>query len=128
MCDEQTFNELQNLDTPDMLDIFYESESEENDMNNKEFQTKLQKMYDENLGSTKRDKRTLNELCYVLRMDKENDYNISLVENGVWGVCIPSVRDFFIPVKDLAKKVVEVVLDDEDYGFDGICLTVHVEE
>lgn len=97
-------------------------------MNNKEFQTKLQKMYNENLGSTKRDKRTLNELCYVLRMDKENDYNVSLVENGVWGVCIPSVKDFFIPVKDLAKKVVEVVLDDEDYGFDGISLTVHVEE
>jgi hypothetical protein len=97
-------------------------------MNNNEFQLKLTSLYDEHLLPTKRKQRTFNELCYALRMDASvTDYNISTVENGIWS-CIPSVKETFIPVKCLSKRVVKVQMDEDDYGFDGICLTVYLED
>lgn len=98
-------------------------------MTNAEFQLKLQKMYNEHLTPTKRNKRTFNELCYVLRMDKEHDYNISIPpykdDNG-WGL-IPSVKECFIPTRDLVRNVKVVKLDNDEPDFDGICLTVELE-
>jgi hypothetical protein len=46
-------------------------------------------------------------------------------------MCIPSVKACFIPVKDLAMHVKEVEVDeceDDDFEYDGICLTVWLEE
>ena len=75
-------------------------------------------------------RKTFNELCYVLRMDKEHDYNISVqdpAEKNAW-TCIPSVKECFIPVKDLKKHVKSVDFDEEDYGCEEICMTVILEK
>ena len=95
-------------------------------MTNKEFQNKLQEMYGNYSMIAKRNTKTVNELLYVLRMDKENDYNVSIV-NGHSTMCIPSVKECFVPVRTLAKNVKEVEYDEEDYGCEEICLTVVVE-
>ena len=99
---------------------------EENIMKNAEFQTKLQEMYAEHPMIAKSEKKTVNELFYVLRMDKENDYNISIVEDGFWS-CVPSVKECFVPVKTLARHVKSVELDEDDYDCAEICLTVVTE-
>lgn len=96
-------------------------------MNNEQFQVELQKMYEKYPTIAKSEKKTVNELFYVLRMDEANDYNISIVEDGFWS-CVPSVKECFIPVRTLAKHVKSVELDEEDYGCDEICITVVVEK
>lgn len=96
-------------------------------MTNKEFQTKLQEMYAEHPMIAKSEKKTVNELFYVLRMDEENDYNIIIIDRGFVS-CVPSVKQCFIDVKTLAKHVKEVVCEEEDYGCDEICLTVVTEK
>ena len=96
-------------------------------MTNNEFQIKLQELYAEHPMIAKSKKKTVNELFYVLRMDKENDYNISVDEGDHWS-CISSVKECFIPVKTLAKHVKSVELDEDDYGCDEICITIVVEE
>ena len=92
-------------------------------MTNAEFQIKLQEMYKEHPMIAASKKKTVNELFYVLRMDKENDYNINLIEDGIWG-CVPSVKECFISVRTLARHVKSVVCEEEDYGCKEICLTV----
>lgn len=96
-------------------------------MTNKDFQTKLQAMYDKHPMIAKSEKKTVNELFYVLRMDEGNDYNICINEGGFIS-CIPSVKECFIPVKTLAKRVKKVECDEEDYGCEEICLTVVTEK
>lgn len=96
-------------------------------MTNKEFQTKLQAMYKEHPMIARSEKKTVNELFYVLRMDKENDYNINVIDNGFVS-CVPSVKMCFIGVKLLAKHVKKVVCEEEDYGCEEICLTVVTEK
>ena len=95
-------------------------------MTNAEFQVKLQALYNEHPMIARSEKKTVNELLYVLRMDKENDYNISVDEGGFWS-CIPSVKECFVPVKTLAKHVKSVEFDEEDYGCEEICITVVTE-
>lgn len=94
-------------------------------MKNAEFQERLQNMYDESpmIGRSKR--KTVNEVFYLLRMDKENDYCISMVEDGVWS-CVPSVKECFVPVKSLARHVKSIVCDDEEDnpGCPEVCLTI----
>ena len=102
-------------------------------MTNTKFQQKLQDMYDAHpiVGRSKR--KTFNELVWLLRRDSV-DYNISIppYNDDMGWVCIPSVKECFIPVRDLVMHVKEIVLDEEmngdDFGYDGICLTVHLEE
>lgn len=75
-------------------------------------------------------RKTFNELCYVLRMDKEHDYNISVqdpTEKNKW-TCIPSVKECFIPVRDLKKHIKSVDFDEDDYGCEEICMTVILEK
>lgn len=101
-------------------------------MTNVEFQQKLEGMYASHSFITKGPRKTFNELVWILRQD-DVDYNISIPpykEDMGW-LCIPSVKECFIPVKALAMHVKEVEFDEcEDYGFeyDGICLTVCLEE
>ena len=98
-------------------------------MSNVEFQEKLQQMYKENPLIARSKKKTVNEILYLLRMDKENDYNISIVENGVWS-CIPSVKECFVPVKTLSRHVKSIECDDKDVnlGCSEICLTIVTEK
>jgi hypothetical protein len=99
-------------------------------MTNAEFQVKLEKMYQEHPIIAKRKQKTLNELVYTLRMSGEN-YQLNTFDADSpcsWGV-IPGVQDTFIPVKDLAKKVVSVEFDEETYEEMGIkLLLVGVED
>jgi hypothetical protein len=83
-------------------------------------------MYKENPMIARSKKKTVNELLYILRQDKEYDYNISMQEDGAW-TCIPSVKETFVPVKTLAKHVKEVVFDEDDYGCAEICLNFILE-
>lgn len=98
-------------------------------MTNTEFQERLQRLYSENPMIARSKSKTVNELVYVLRQDKEYDYNISADEGDHWS-CIPSVRECFIPVRTLAKHVKSIVCDDEEenLGCHEICLTVVLEE
>lgn len=99
-------------------------------MTNAEFQIQLEKMYQQFPTIAKRKQKTLNELVYTLRMSGEN-YQLNTFDRNSpysWG-CIPGVQDTFIPVKDLAKKVVDVEFDEETYEEMGIkLLLVNVED
>jgi len=96
-------------------------------MTNIEFQERLAELYKENPMIAASKCKTVNELFYVLRQDKENDYNISMVEDGVW-TCVPSVKECFIPVRTLAKHVKEIKCDEDDYGCEEICLTLVLKD
>ena len=94
-------------------------------MTNMEFQEKLQRMYADNPMIARSKKKTVNEIFYLLRMDKEHDYCISMVEDGVWS-CVPSVKECFVPVRSLARHVKSIVCDDteENPGCPEVCLTI----
>lgn len=96
-------------------------------MTNTEFQTKLQEMYSKYPMIAQSEKKTVNELFYVLRMDKENDYNINVIDNGFIS-CVPSIKECFIPVRLLVKHVKKVTCEEEDYGCAEICLTLVTEK
>ena len=99
-------------------------------MNNKELQIQLEQMYESHTATKNRTWHTLNELAYVLRMSGEN-YQMTLTDKSEPGrfVCVPGVIDTFIPVRDLAKKVVSVEFDEETYEeFEIKLLLVKVED
>ena len=100
-------------------------------MTNADFQQRLEEMY-KNFPYNIMDKpsKTLNELCYALRMDKEYDYNLSIFNSilNQW-LCVPSVKECFIPVKTLARHVKEVKVDeDDDFECPEVCLMIIVED
>ena len=95
-------------------------------MTNAEWQNKLEQMYKEHPMLARSKNKTVNELFYMLRMDKDNDDNISIIEDGVW-CCVPSVKETFIPVRTLERHVKSIELDEGDYGCEEICLTVVTE-
>lgn len=87
-------------------------------MTNAEFQIKLDEMYAKHPMIALSNPKSLNELLYVLRMEGEQDYCLSTND----GMCIPSVRETFVPSRDLAKKVVSIEweeFEDEEYGTCG---------
>jgi hypothetical protein len=87
-------------------------------MTNVEFQAKLKAMYAKHPMIALSNPKSLNELMYVLRMEGDRDYSISTNDGG----CIPSVRETFVPTRDLAKKVVSIEweeFEDEEYGTIG---------
>lgn len=92
-------------------------------MTNKEFQAKLEEMYEEFHYIAKRKQKTLNELVYVLRMSGE-DYQINTYNENEPNACtcIPDLKETFIPVKSLAQTVVSVEFDEETYEEMGIQL------
>ena len=102
-------------------------------MTNAEFQKKLEGMYAEHPFIDRHKTKTFNELVWILRQDSV-DYNINIhpYNDDMGWMCIPSVKECFIPVRDLAMHVSKVEFDeyfnDEDFGYDGICLTVWLEE
>lgn len=87
-------------------------------MTNVEFQAKLDAMYSKHPMIALSNPKSLNELLYVLRMEGDRDYCVSTND----GLCIPSVRETFVPSRDLAKKVVSIEweeYEDEEYGTYG---------
>lgn len=103
-------------------------------MTNAEFQEKLAKMREEHHLIAGGPKLTFNTLVWLLRNDSV-DYNISIppYKDGMGWLCICSVKECFIPVKELAMHVKKVEVDeddceDDDFKYDGICLTVWLEE
>jgi hypothetical protein len=87
-------------------------------MTNTEFQTKLDAMYAKHPMIARSNPKSLNELMYVLRMEGDRDYSISADD----GSCIPSVRETFVPSRELAKKVLNIwweEFEDEEYGTYG---------
>ena len=87
-------------------------------MTNVEFKTKLKEMYAKHPMIARSTAKSLNELLYVLRMEGDRDYCVSTND----GMCIPSVRETFVPTRDLAKKVVSIEweeFEDEEYGTCG---------
>lgn len=87
-------------------------------MTNAEFMTKLDAMYAKHPMIALSKTKSLNELMYVLRMEGDRDYSISTNDGG----CIPSVRETFVPSRDLAKKVISIEweeFEDEEYGTYG---------
>lgn len=91
-------------------------------MTNVDFQNKLQEMYNQYSVIKLSKQKSFNELTYVLRMS-ENDYQINTTDkkNNSFGL-IPSVKETFIPSRDLAKKVVSVEFDEKVYKEYGIYL------
>lgn len=87
-------------------------------MTNVEFMAKLDEMYAKHPMIARSNPKSLNELMYVLRMEGDRDYSISTNDGG----CIPSVRETFVPTRDLAKKIVSIEWEeflDEEYGTYG---------
>lgn len=99
-------------------------------MTRAEFFNHLNALIAEHPIIAKSKRKTFNELCYVLRMDKEYDYNISANDptaNNAW-TCIPSVKECFIPVRDLKKHVKSVDFDESEQDCEEICITVVLEK
>ena len=87
-------------------------------MTNAEFQKKLNEMYTKHPMIARSNPKSLNELMYVLRMEGDRDYSISTND----GSCIPSVRETFVPSRDLAKKVMSIEweeFEDDEFGSYG---------
>ena len=87
-------------------------------MTNTEFMAKLEAMYAKHPMIARSNPKSLNELMYVLRIEGDRDYSISTNDGG----CIPSVRETFVPSRDLAKKVISIEweeFEDEEYGTYG---------
>ena len=87
-------------------------------MTNVEFQKKLDAMYTKHPIIARSNPKSLNELMYVLRIEGDRDYSISTND----GICIPSVRETFVPCRDLVKKVVSIEweeFEDKEYGTYG---------
>ena len=103
-------------------------------MTNAEFKAKLEKMYADHPIIAGGAKKTFNVLVWLLRQD-DVDYNISIppYEEGKGWMCISSVKECFIPVKELAMHVKNIEVDedpftDDDFEYDGVCLSVWLEE
>ena len=87
-------------------------------MTNAEFKEKLDAMFAKHPMIARSNPKSLNELMYVLRMEGDRDHSISTNDGG----CIPSVRETFVPSRDLAKKVMSIEweeFEDEEYGTCG---------
>lgn len=95
-------------------------------MTNAKFQQMLQDIYNKSSFLNNRTKKTVNELVYALRMDgmlSGINWQINIeTKNGC--TCIPGVMDSFIPVKNLAQKVVNVEFDEETFEDCGVYLAL----
>lgn len=92
-------------------------------MTNAEFQQKLQDMYLSHTATRHCGQKTLNELVFALRMSGELyqlNYCTSPDHDNM--ICVPDVEQTFIPVRDLAMKVVNVYFDEDIYNECGVQL------
>lgn len=92
-------------------------------MTNLEFRKKLEAIYNEYPIIAKSEMKSVNELAYVLRMSNE-DYCLNIIDGCGAFLCIPSVKETFIPTHILAQKVEEIEFDEEIYEEDGVNLLI----
>ena len=88
-------------------------------MTNKEFQQWLSDEFDKYPLLARHTPHTINELVYVLRhndVDYDMSYKIPGKANG-WS-CIPSVKECFIPVRDLGYHIHNITYEAEE--LDGV--------
>lgn len=76
---------------------------------------KLDEMFAKHPIIEKSNPKSLNELVYVLRTEGDVDYQV--ITN--YGICIPSVRETFIPSTTLAKKVMSIEYMSYDDEYEG---------
>lgn len=99
-------------------------------MNSLDFTVWLDKQWDKHPMLKRSNPKTLNELAYVLRMS-EYDFSLSFIDPNAdqpfaW-TAIPSVKECFIPTRDLALHVTGVAYTEEEYeGQIYRCLDVEV--
>ena len=84
-------------------------------MTNAEFQMKLNEMFAKHPMLARSNPKSLNELMYVLRMEGDRDYSISSND----GACIPSVRETFVPSRELAKKIALIEYEEYEDEYEG---------
>lgn len=94
-------------------------------MTKQEFMTWLEAEFAKHPMLARSNPRSLNELCYVLRMSGQ-DFSISwTTETGF--VSIPSVQESFIPSRDLAQQVtVTDYIEEYVGGKTYSCITLEV--
>lgn len=93
-------------------------------MTKKDFRDHLASLYARYPLIDKNKRKSINELLYVLRMDSDYNYNITICEGNKYKF-IPDVRETFVPLRTLTKYVGLVTLD-EDMCY-GNCLTLTVD-
>lgn len=82
-------------------------------MTNLEFQTHLSSLFAQN-PLMRHTPHTLNELVFLLRREPD-EYSLSWNNrDGGWS-CVPSAKECFIPVRDLAKHIKSVEYSEETY-------------
>ena len=96
-------------------------------MTNADFQKKLEKIYASHDIIGKSEKKSINELSYMLRMTDE-DYCLNVIDGKGDFICIPSVKEAFIPCHILAKKVKAIEYDEEIYELYGANLLIVLTE
>ena len=84
-------------------------------MTNAEFKIKLDEMFSRYKMIAKSNPKSLNELIYVLRIEGDRDYCVCTDD----GLCIPSVRNTFVPTDWLARKVEFVDYEEVKDELDG---------
>ena len=92
-------------------------------MTNLAFQKKLKELYDEYPIIATSEKKSINELSYVLRMSDE-DYCLNIIDGCGAFLCIPSTKETFIPTHILAQKIEEIEFDEEIYEEYGTNLLI----
>lgn len=92
-------------------------------MTNLEFEKKLEEIYSAHPMLNKSEKKSINELSYMLRMTEE-DYCLNITDGNGSFMCIPSVKETFIPTHILAKKIEEIEFDEEVYEEYGTNLLI----
>lgn len=92
-----------------------------------DFENRLNALYDEHPIIKISKVKTFNELSYVLRMDKSGvDYNVNIIDkDGTFG-CIFSIKECFIPTRDLVQHVKTIEFDEFLEDENLICFTVHL--
>ena len=92
-------------------------------MTNLEFEKKLKEAYSKHPIIAKSEKKSINELSYVLRMTNE-DYCLNITDGNGSFMCVPSVKETFIPTHILAQKIETIEFDEEISEEDGVNLVI----
>lgn len=97
-------------------------------MTNNEFNLWLDKEFEKHPMLAKSNPKSINELIHVLRMS-EYDFCINTNDGNGSFVCIPSVKEAFVPVKILAHKIASMEYDEEIFE-EYVCrlIIIQVEE
>lgn len=89
-------------------------------MTHSEFLNKLDTMFARYPLLEKSNPKSVNELVYVLRMDLDgDDYCLNVIDGNGGCMCIPSVKESFIPSYILICKIKGIEYDEEifeEYG------------